>query len=331
MKSSALRPKGTVEVRCSVAGCRAAWWVDPLDPRLSDPAHTWDCGADHSTARTVDRLNAELHLRFGIVNRGSGGAGARSCGEGPVGGAFPFHYYRDGRDLSKHAGLLLHEHVGLPAVDALDRIEWDVSRWPEEARSSGVVSSGRPSAPAPGMVHWVGYRDCDEGGRTLPKPRRYTFGTCSRCGHDLYIDVDNPRRKVSSHTVGAYGGGEMVAPAWVKAGQRFVCEDVLSTSVYSVQPCEFAEGPVRLFEQQTWHRWTWWESARGNGAGYIIFRSADREQMGLVRFRGNAWGLGVLRQVLWAPPGDLLALLPDDADAPWELRDALTLLAGGGK
>lgn len=41
-----LRPKGTVQVECS-CGCRWAFWVEPLDPRLPDgPFYFEGCGPD---------------------------------------------------------------------------------------------------------------------------------------------------------------------------------------------------------------------------------------------------------------------------------------------
>lgn len=47
-----IRPRGTVEVRCNHPGCRWAFWVGPLDPRLPDGP--FDCGRDHEEDVAVD-------------------------------------------------------------------------------------------------------------------------------------------------------------------------------------------------------------------------------------------------------------------------------------
>lgn len=57
IKRDDLRPCGTVEVRCQVAGCGWAWWVDPLDPLLPDGpflCHEHDPSYVQDTVRTVN-------------------------------------------------------------------------------------------------------------------------------------------------------------------------------------------------------------------------------------------------------------------------------------
>lgn len=324
MNSSSLRPKGTVEVRCSTPGCGIAWWIDPLDPRLSDRSHVWDCGADHDTERVFDRLNAELHLRYGIVYRGS--ADGTKCG---CGSSAKRHYYRDARDHARECGLLLDvDRLGSRStVETLSLIEWNHEVWPEQALGDSFLGSGRPPKAGPGMVHWVGYRDCDGEGREIGPLRRYTFATCARCGYDLYVDTENPVRRVDSHAHGAHGGGEMPAPSWL--GREFLCEVVLSRDVYAPQPCKVAMGPeLAVYERRTGNRWTWWESGGGDRLTYVVFRAKDGDAMGLFHF--HVTELEPLSPGVWGTPAELLAALPDGDDAPWELKAALAMLAGGG-
>lgn len=48
---SDIRPRGTVEVRCSHPDCGLCWWIDPLDPRL--PNGPFDCGSTHEDDREL--------------------------------------------------------------------------------------------------------------------------------------------------------------------------------------------------------------------------------------------------------------------------------------
>jgi hypothetical protein len=322
VNSSSLRPKGTVEVRCSIPGCGIAWWIDPLDPRLSDRSHVWDCGADHDAERVFDRLNAELHLRYGIVYRGS--ADGTKCG---CGSSAKRHYYRDARVLSRRNGLLLNvDRLGSRSVvEVLSLIEWNPEVWPESALADGWHESGVPPKASPGMVHWVGYRE-ERGGAEAPV-RRYTFAKCARCGYDLHVDVEDPtRRSPKGHSL-PYGGGEMPAPAWL--GRTLFCEDVLGTDVYSPQPCAVAMGmALAAYEELTGNRWTWWESGYGARPTYVIFRAKDGDALGLFHFEVTE--LDPVAPRVWGTPRELLATLPDGDGAPWELKAALAMLAGGG-
>lgn len=320
--SSALRPKGTVEVSCSAAGCGVAWWVDPLDPKLLS-GHRWDCGADHGEARRLDRLNAELHLRYGVQYCRSGGA-VEGCSEGVCGGPCAWHVYRYVRWPDRR-GLLLDKGArrSISVAGVFSLIEWDVTRWPAET----LEIEREPVAP--GMVHWNGYRDCDLSGHPVGKARRYTFANCARCGHEVHVDVDDPSRASGAHIVGGYGGGVMRTPGWL-ATTSFRCETAFSRSVYAPQPCALAHGPVmQNYEASSGARWTWWTS--GSSAkvpAYVIFRAKGGADLALMRATSDRFDCAVT----WGSPADLLRLLPpesSDEGDPWELRGALTLLAGG--
>jgi hypothetical protein len=174
------------------------------------------------------------------------------------------------------------------------------------------------------MIRWVGYRDCGAGGNTIGGHRRYTFATCARCGHDIYVDVYQPGRQARGHISGL-GCGEMPEPSWMAGHAPLYCEEVLSTSVYAPQPCVLAAGEeMRRFEETLGARWTWWTSGYIGEPAYAVFCGED-----------GVFGLGIIREtagrlacnLTWGTPRGLLAMLPS-VDGPWELRGALTLLAG---
>ncbi len=66
-----IRPRGTVEVRCSHEGCGWCFWLDPLDPRLPDGP--FDCGADHEADAVIRVFHDQLWERHGMLWRSSGG------------------------------------------------------------------------------------------------------------------------------------------------------------------------------------------------------------------------------------------------------------------
>ncbi len=64
-----IRPRGTVEIRCSHPECGVCTWVDPLDPRVLGG---YTCGRNHERAKAIDRLGAEIEARFGLTHMGYG-------------------------------------------------------------------------------------------------------------------------------------------------------------------------------------------------------------------------------------------------------------------
>jgi hypothetical protein len=51
-----IRPKGTVQVRCSFPGCEWEFWVDCLDPRLPDGP--FYC-SEHDGPEVVEKYDPE--------------------------------------------------------------------------------------------------------------------------------------------------------------------------------------------------------------------------------------------------------------------------------
>lgn len=78
-----IRPKGTVQVKCSDATCVWQFWIDPLDPRL--PEGPFYCGANHTSQARV-RLAQERLERAGMhfcSASGTGCGGSDSPDDGP--------------------------------------------------------------------------------------------------------------------------------------------------------------------------------------------------------------------------------------------------------
>lgn len=74
-----IRPRGTVEVRCSSPGCNWRFWLGATDPRLPDGP--FSCGANHTTQARFERAMGRLE-EAGLVFCAGVGTGC-GCAGGP--------------------------------------------------------------------------------------------------------------------------------------------------------------------------------------------------------------------------------------------------------
>lgn len=283
MDSDGLRPKGSVEVRCSQPGCGWAWWVDPLDSRLPDGP--FDCGQNHAANGIVDRAFALLHVRHGLrwgsmrstVPRDACDTGA--CGGDMTKGCAIVHR-REGNDDGFIEWQSLDE---LRDVDALAaRVLWGTA---DTMLPDGAPNPWPPAKQPPGTVRKLPYRVFVNG---KPGTRRYAVPKkCARpgCPHDMYLDYDDPEFKPASSLWGGEQRDVITAapePSWW--GRTVRCEDGLSQSAYMENaPCRLVHSDaIHGYEQMSNVRWTIWDD------GHVIFYAPDTRQYGLLSFSNES-------------------------------------------
>ncbi len=306
-----IRPKGTVEVRCSYPGCGIAWWVDPLDPILPDGP--FDCGDDHETTAMVERKLSLLRLRHGIRWGSISPSGApptlkNGCCGLPA-QAVAIVYDR----LGGTSGFLTWDSLAdLADVDELARkVVWDQKAWPDIARA---MDENDTEKTPPGYVRWVGYE-------TNGEVRKYTFVKCARpgCPHNVMVDTRDPSFRPVEHAVGAWGNGIMLAPSWYSR-ISLKCEDGLST--FGTQPCELVlSNIVEKFEAMSGARWTIWEEI--DGIGNVLFFDPVKKRYGIFTYLDHSPFQTVTRLaegIQWGSLMDLEKILPTDSEVLREVR-----------
>jgi hypothetical protein len=309
-----IRPKGTVEVRCSYPGCGWCWWVSPLDPRLPDGP--WDCGSDHEASKVVFHALSLLKLRHGLVWGSVRGLGAEMppvpvpslpvpsepSGETAKCACAPRSYSAGQAVLHSRT----HDRTGVLEWASLDdlrdadalpaKMNWDPAKLAEFEGAGGPTLSGPPSA-APGMVRWVGYH---LNGRIK---RKYVFVKCARPGCALYVTVDlaDPDFKLGPndwYSVGPEDGhGEAPKPYWWDSWE-FRCEKGLSS--HEPQPCALIHSDVtREFEAVTGTRWTMWTPQA------VLFFDSTKDLYGVIVCKPEYFqSADVLRrEILWGELG----------------------------
>lgn len=275
-ESDDLRPKGSVEVRCSTPGCGNVWWVDPLDPRL--PEGPFDCGDDHQTTAFVQRRLSMLRLRHGVMvatMRPSGPPRGDIQGN-PGASASLKSALATVWDRERGVpGTLEWQNVGeLGNPDsAFAQIDWSRDRWVATMKEMGVDPDEEVS---PGLVRWVGYK-------ANGAVRKYTFAKCARegCPHRVMVDVKDPTFQPDTYMIGSWGGGTMPAPEWW--GQRtFKCEEGLSTS--APNPCVLVRSDaIAQYEQASGSRWTMWHSP-SDDSGTVLFWTPRTKRFSLLTY-----------------------------------------------
>lgn len=270
-EADALRPKGTVEVRCSYPGCNVAWWVDPLDPKLPGP---FNCGDDHEARKLVDRALSRLRIEIGHH-------WGTMVATGPE---RPFETACSSRSISSGACLINDRYRGRKALlewsspedlatvpGILARLKWDLQAWPE-AFKEWV----RTPQTEPGKVRTVNYQWNDS------RIRRYTFAKCARsgCPHNVMVDYDMPSMRLGpndTYSVGAWGGDDLPEPSWWDT-RKFRCGEGLSTS--ASYPCEIVHGSEALADfERTGIRWTMWNKS-GHESGTVLFHDPEARVFG---------------------------------------------------
>lgn len=280
-----LCPKGAVEVHCCHPDCGTAWWVEPLDPRLPGP---FDCGADHSLQKTLDRTFALLRARHGFAWGSLGNLDQNDDRDPPVRGYAVFH-----DRLHLKAGLLLWEspkEFGYPDEMAF-RIQWEQEHWPArlQEEEQGFSHLDMPSS-SPGTVRAVPYH------LLSGEKRRYTFVRCTTCHHLVMVDADDPTFQPERYSHSG-GGGEIPTPPWMD--RTFYCGQGLKT-LGGVQPCSIVYGAALAeFEATSGCRWTIWSNEGAPRS--VLFFNPKTEQYGLLyrdldTFR-SAESIG--RAILW--------------------------------
>lgn len=320
-----LRPKGTVEVMCTYPGCGVAWWIDPLDPRLNEAEHKWDCGENHRAGEKIRRSMSLLRIRHGVrwgsmtgtgptpppdPNDPSGACTMMNVAEG--------HALMRDREDSKEGLLTWKDPSDLvPPEKALASIEWDRSKWPKDFALNDerlLAEAGEAPMP-PGYVQTVGYRIA-----ATDQIRIYTFVPCSRpgCHQRVMVDYDNPNFDASDgYEVGAWGGDQLPEPSWW--GRDFKCEEGIGT--FGPQPCAVIHGgAVSQFEQSMKVKWTVWWSNRQEGS--VLFYEPPPGQFkaryGLLVYKDEgifATASRLAQNIRWGTLDELekaLALLRDD-------------------
>lgn len=280
----ALRPKGTVEVRCGYPGCGSAWWLDPLDPRLPDGP--FDCGDDHEATKIVQRRLSLLRIRHGLrwgqlmpLGPAKGGptegCPTRSSCKGNA-------VVYDREYAIKRRGLVVWETLAdLADIDKVaESVLWNKEDWPEIARENDP----QPDPVPEGHVRWVGYK-------VNESVRRYTFVPCARpdCPHEVMVDVRDPTYCPTGYIVGSWGGGSMPEPEWW--GKSVIrCEDGLSR--FGTQPCALVRSEaLAQFEQASGARWTIWDDTTQGSKRppitAVLFRNRHENRYGVLFYPGT--------------------------------------------
>ncbi len=181
-----LRPKGSVEVKCSHLGCNIYWWIDPLDPRLPDGP--FDCGSTHEDdhQKQFDALVPLFGIRWGTrLYRGprSDGKTSVSCGYGgqPAGSVL----FQDKWGVK--VGSLDYEDIQTlkDPLEIPKRIDW--------VKLSPHFKEGDPGTPDDGPLPRMGgtiYITQAEGGL---KPMRLVLHKCPDCGRTCRVYETHPK------------------------------------------------------------------------------------------------------------------------------------------
>lgn len=229
-----LRPRGSVEVKCSHPKCDLHWWLDPLDPRLPDGP--FDCGGTHEDDRqdAIDALWPLFGLRWGSRSV----RGPRSDGK-PSQGACSYGGEPAGTVTFNDKWNVRYGSYDYEDIRALDdpfsipeRIDW-------ECRSPHVKEDnpGSPDRePLPRMGGTV-YIEQPDGSL---KPMRLVLHKCTECGRTCFLYETHPK---------AYSG-----PA--------TCAD---EAFYSASPCPVRNKMGHTFDKRLAElhgpgvEWTMWD------------------------------------------------------------------------
>jgi hypothetical protein len=178
-----LRPKGTVEVKCSHPGCNTYWWIDPLDPRL--PGGPFLCGSTHEDDRQkqIDSLLPIFGLRWGTrCYRGARSDGLPSVGGygGEPAGTVLFH----NKWWNKMGSLYYEDIASLDnPLKIPESINWDVV--------SPHLTGGMHEDPGPTpRMGGKNYVEQDDGSL---KAVNLVVHTCTHCGRTVGLHETHPR------------------------------------------------------------------------------------------------------------------------------------------
>lgn len=241
-KEEDIRPPGSVTIRCSVPGCGTAWWVDPLDPQVHDPAPT--CGADHEGENVLDGILTRLQVTEGLTYGqrrwldGERPATWSKCWIPTDRGIVLFH----NRDFTASAEVAYHSFDELRAVTAAS-LPWAPDQWPWD------------HPPEPGLSWARGYTDLSRGGQlryAVPRP-------CQRpgCKQRTWIDLAEPHYRSTYHSMGSEGVKWVVWP-WE---DYITCDSTICTPREGTPPCALVNGVAQPLlrrldaEGKGWTHW----------------------------------------------------------------------------